>query len=45
VRAGLRDGPVPANADGGRLQNGAGETYMVAPERYSRDRHELVVDI
>ena len=31
VRAGLRDGSVPANADGGRLHNIAGETHMVAP--------------
>ena len=30
-RAGLCDGPVPADADGGWLQDIAGETYVVAP--------------
>ena len=31
VRAGLNNGSVPANANGGRLHNITGETYMVAP--------------
>lgn len=31
VWTGLNDGSVPANADGGRLHNIAGETHIVAP--------------
>ena len=31
VRAGLRDGSVPVDADGGWLHNIAGEAYVVAP--------------
>ena len=31
MRAGLRDGSVPVNADGGWLHNIAAETYVVAP--------------
>ena len=32
VRAGLRDGKIPANAEGGWLHNIAGEAYVVMPE-------------
>ena len=34
MRAGLRDGPVPADTDGGWLHNIADETHVVAPARF-----------
>ena len=34
VRAGLRDGSVPVNAEGGLLHDIADETYVVAPARF-----------
>ena len=34
MRTGLRDGPVPANADGGWLHDIAGAAYVVAPARF-----------
>ena len=34
MRAGLRDGSVPADADGGRLHDIADETEVVAPTRF-----------
>ena len=38
VRAGLRDGPVPADADGGWLHNIADETHVVAPACFEARR-------
>ena len=44
----IRVGPVPADADGGRVRNISGETHLVAPARFEapaagRDRAAATV--